>query len=59
MLEKILKFLFGSESKRFHMTFVYLGVYLTLTFSGHMDAVAFATFSGVFGAWIVADTVRK
>lgn len=59
MIHKALDWIIGSGSKRYQMTLLYTIIYVTLALVGKLDAVAFATFSGLFGVWIIGDTVRK
>ena len=58
MIRKLLGFIV-SDTLRYQMTIVYATIYVLLSLAGKMDAVAFATFSGVIGVWIIGETVRK
>lgn len=59
MVKKAMGFLIGGNSQRFQMTIIYLVTFVALSVTKTLEPVAFATFSGLFGVWIIGDTIRK
>ena len=59
MIQQILKWLIGGNSKRYRFMIIYAVIFIVLTLSGKLDAMAFATFTTAFCAWLGVDTLKK
>ncbi len=59
MFKKLCDMLLGGNSKRYQMMVIYTVIFIVISLAGQMNAIAFATFTGLFGAWLGFDTLRK
>ena len=59
MVQTFLKSVIGGNSKRYRFMVIYTIIFIVLTFSGKLDAIAFGTFTAAFMGWLGVESWKK